>query len=173
MRWLCLASAACASAVPLANQKVFGHSIKNGALPAQTEVTTFEHACGVPPCVVTQLHVPSIYPGHGDAWNWTQGVVSFYIDGETTPSLDLDGYEMSCLPQNDTRDAPFGNSLFGKGGKKSHSRVHNDFLTYTGPATEGELGEYWHADGGRRWSWWQRGTQAWRVVAWGHSSLKR
>ena len=39
----------------------------------------------------------------------------FYVDGEATPSLDLDGYEMSCLPQNDTRDAPFGNSLFGKG----------------------------------------------------------
>ena len=48
----------------------------------------------------------------------------FYIDGETTPSLDLDGYEMSCLPQNDTRDAPFGNSLFGKGAHQ-HGMYNN------------------------------------------------
>ena len=97
MRLWCftIAACACTGAVPLANQKIFGHSIKNGALPARTEVTTFEHACSVPPCVVTQLHVPSIYPGRGDAWNWTQGVVSFYVDGETEPSIRLTLLELA------------------------------------------------------------------------------
>lgn len=41
-------------------------SVKNGPLPAHTEVTTFEHNCTTAPCTVTQIHVPSIYPGQGD-----------------------------------------------------------------------------------------------------------
>lgn len=83
------------ASIPLGAQKTFGHSIKNGALPAQEEVTVFEHACAAAPCVVTQLSVPSIYPGRGDAWNWTQGVLSFYVDQAgaetttTTPTFSL------------------------------------------------------------------------------------
>ena len=60
-----------------ADHKTFGHAIKNGALPASTEVTTFEHNCSAAPCTITQVHVPSIYPPAGEAWNWTHGVVSF------------------------------------------------------------------------------------------------
>jgi hypothetical protein len=82
-------------AIPLVNQKSFGHSIKNGALPAHTEVTTFQHTCVVPPCVVTHVNVPSIYPGHGDVWNWTSGVVSFYVDGEANASVVMTLLELA------------------------------------------------------------------------------
>ena len=64
---------AASSAVPLGKQKTFGHAIKNGVLAPNTDVTTFEHTCGVSPCVITHVNVPSIYPKGGDAWNWTEG----------------------------------------------------------------------------------------------------
>lgn len=65
--------AACNAAVDYnPNMKLFGHSIKNGQLPAHTELTTFEHTCTTAPCVVTQLHVPSIYP-RGENWDWQDG----------------------------------------------------------------------------------------------------
>ena len=39
-----------ADAIPIqSNTKTFGHSIKNGPLPANEEVTTFEHHCQTPP----------------------------------------------------------------------------------------------------------------------------
>ena len=62
--------------------------------------------------------------------------------------------------RNYRRDRHESGKTRGNGGKRSHSRVHNDFLTYTGPATESELGEHWHADGGRRWSWLHNGHEA-------------
>ena len=52
--------------IPFGKQWLFGHSIKNGHLPAGTEVVAFEHSCQAPPCIITQIHVPSIYAGHGD-----------------------------------------------------------------------------------------------------------
>ena len=78
-----------------AKVKSFGHSVKNGQLPAGQELTTFEHTCGAPPCVVTQINIPSIYPPRGEAWNWTHGVISFYIDGEATPSLSMTLLELA------------------------------------------------------------------------------
>eukprot|EP00040_Diaphanoeca_grandis_P021191 m.112895 g.112895 ORF g.112895 m.112895 type:complete len:466 (+) comp28226_c0_seq1:152-1549(+) len=81
--------------VPLTNQRTFGHSVKNGPLPAHTEVTTFEHNCSTAPCVITQIHVPSIYPPHGEAWNWTHGILNFYVDGETTPSITMTLLELA------------------------------------------------------------------------------
>ncbi|CAE7886984.1 unnamed protein product [Symbiodinium necroappetens] len=84
-----------ASAVPLGQQKTFGHAIKNGNLPPNTDVTTFEHRCTVPPCVITHVNVPSIYPKGGDAWNWTQGHVFFFVDGEKQPSISLTLLELA------------------------------------------------------------------------------
>lgn len=84
-----------AAARPFSNQRSFGHSIKNGALPAHSEVTTFQHTCGTPPCVITQLSVPSIYPQGSDKWNWTEGVVSFYVDGEAQPSIAVTLLELA------------------------------------------------------------------------------
>ena len=34
-------------------------------LPPGVELSTFAHNCSTPPCTVTQLHFPSIYPGSG------------------------------------------------------------------------------------------------------------
>eukprot|EP00040_Diaphanoeca_grandis_P021192 m.112903 g.112903 ORF g.112903 m.112903 type:complete len:595 (+) comp28226_c0_seq2:35-1819(+) len=83
------------AAVPLTTQKTFGHSVKNGPLPANTEVTTFEHNCSLPPCVITQIHVPSIYPGGGESWNWTHGILNIYIDGDQTPTITMTLLELA------------------------------------------------------------------------------
>ena len=37
------------NAIPIDSQTTFGHSIKNGPLPAKEEVTAFEHQCQIPP----------------------------------------------------------------------------------------------------------------------------
>ena len=80
-------------------QKLFGHSVKNGPLPANTEVTTFEHNCTTAPCTITQIHVPSIYPPKGESWMWTTGIISFYIDDDADASLDAatPTFSMTCL----------------------------------------------------------------------------
>ena len=44
--------------------------------------------------------------------------------------------------RNYRRDRRESGKTRGKGKKRSLSRVHSDFLTYTGPATERELGEH-------------------------------
>lgn len=110
------------SAVPLSsNNKIFGHAIKNGPLPPQTELVTFEHNCTVTPCTVTQLHFPSIYPGGNCPWNWQNGRFRAYIDYETTPSIDISLLEVALVGRNasvsdnsPTDGSPFGNELFGK-----------------------------------------------------------
>ena len=84
------------TAVPLGRQKSFGHAIKNGVLPPNTTVITFEHTCSVAPCVITHVNVPSIYPKGGDPWNWTQGLVSFFVDGEAEPSVALTLLELAA-----------------------------------------------------------------------------
>ncbi len=49
-------AAVCDAAVPVTNANMlFGHAIKNGPLPPNTELTTFEHNCTVAPCTVTQV----------------------------------------------------------------------------------------------------------------------
>lgn len=122
---LCLA----ASAVPLGQQKTFGHAIKNGNLPPNTDVTTFEHQCTVPPCVITHVNVPSIYPKGGDAWNWTQGHVSFFVDGEVEPSISVtllelagEGHWNAAGTNAQSGDhmpdgSPWGTSLMGRTAK--------------------------------------------------------
>jgi hypothetical protein len=117
-------------AVPLAGQKTFGHSVKNGALPANTEVTSFEHTCTTAPCVITQIHVPSIYPPHGEKWDWTLGTVRFYIDGESAASVEcslaeIAGEDNRFAVSRDNRPSttgptdgsPYGLALFGKTAK--------------------------------------------------------
>ena len=103
---------------------LFGHSIKNGPLPADTELTTFEHTCKVPPCVVTQLHVPSIYPPQGQPWNWQNGIIKIYTDGGESPSIVFTLGDLAALgsygaigasaPQD---GSPYGIGLFGKTAK--------------------------------------------------------
>lgn len=76
-------------------KRLFGHSIKNGPLPPYpAEITTFEHTCSSAPCVVTHVNVPSIYPSN-EAWDWVQGLVNFYIDGEVTPSISVTLLELA------------------------------------------------------------------------------
>lgn len=111
---------------------LFGHAIKNGPLPPNTETTTFEHNCTSAPCTVTQLHVPSIYPGSGCPWDWERGLLRFYVDGALTLELTLlelahvgaQGAVGNDPPQD---GSPFGNDLFGKtahtGGVYSTMRI--------------------------------------------------
>jgi len=65
-------------------------------------VTTFEHNCSLPPCVITQIHVPSIYPPSGEQWNWTHGILNFYIDGDTTPTITMTLLELAGESRFDT-----------------------------------------------------------------------
>jgi hypothetical protein len=67
------------AAVPLdtSTMKNFGHSIKNGHLVANTEITLFEHTCIKPPCTITQMHCPTAGPN-----GWYDAVVTLYIDDE-------------------------------------------------------------------------------------------
>jgi hypothetical protein len=127
--------AAASAASPLTSASVlFGHAIKNGPLPANTEVTTFEHNCTSAPCVVNQIHIPSIYPGSGCPWDWENGRIRFYIDGAATPTLDLSILEFAhvgvygAVGNNAPADgSPFGHDLFGKtahtGGVYSTMRI--------------------------------------------------
>lgn len=114
--------------------KLFGHAVKNGPLPCGAEVTAFEHSCSAPPCTVTQLHVPSIYPGSSNPWDWENGRLRLYIDNETEASVDVLLRELAHVGAagavgNDppADGSPFGNQLFGKtartGGVYSTVRV--------------------------------------------------
>jgi hypothetical protein len=130
-QWIYAAAllAVAASAVPLSGQKTFGHSVKNGALPANKEVTSFEHTCETAPCVITQIHVPSIYPPHGEAWDWTHGILRFYIDGEASASVECSLAEIAGesvrFAQSESHSSttapddgsPYGLALFGKTAK--------------------------------------------------------
>jgi len=100
---------------------VFGHAIKNGPLPPFTELTTFEHNCTFLPCVVTQLHVPSVYPPSGCPWDWENARLRFYIDGEVKPSIDFSLLEIGLVGKDAAHSvnhpsdgSPFGFDLFGK-----------------------------------------------------------
>jgi hypothetical protein len=39
-------------------------------------------------CAITLIHVPSIYPPAGEAWNWTHGILNFYIDDDNVNNLN-------------------------------------------------------------------------------------
>ena len=110
---------AAALGAPAADSKAmknFGHAIKNGHfLPGPAEITTFEHNCTTPPCVITQLHCPTAGPA-----GWDLAVVKVYVDGEATPSLSFTLLELANLgrwgkgagaPPGD--GGPWGISLLG------------------------------------------------------------
>ena len=66
---------------------------------AQGETLTFEHTCVTAPCTINQIHVPSIYPKNLADWAWQNGVVRFYIDGETSASIELKLLELSWVSE--------------------------------------------------------------------------
>jgi hypothetical protein len=124
------------AAVPLTSkQTVFGHAIKNGPIGCpRVELTTFEHNCTTAPCVVTQIHVPSIYPQGSDPFDWQNGRLRVYVDGATAASVDVSLLELAhvghlgSVGNNPATDgSPFGNELFGKtartGGVYSTMRI--------------------------------------------------
>jgi hypothetical protein len=124
------------AATPLTSkQTVFGHAIKNGPIgcPA-VELTTFQHNCTTAPCVVTQIHVPSIYPQNSDPWDWQNGRLRVYVDGAAAASIDVSLLELAHVGHlgsqgnNPSTDgSPFGTALFGKtartGGVYSTMRI--------------------------------------------------
>ena len=61
-----------------------------GHLPPATEVITFKHNCTSKPCVVTLVHVPSVYPtAKGQDWDWKEAIFRIYIDNESVASIEL------------------------------------------------------------------------------------
>ena len=90
----------------------------------------------IAPCVVTQLHVPSIYPQGGNKWDWQNGVLKFYIDGESEASINITLLELSFVgaeaskgsaPSLDNRGLPWSIASFGhtakSGGVSSTLRI--------------------------------------------------
>jgi len=77
----------------------FGHAVKNGALPptAAGETTVFEHNCSTAPCMITQLHVPSIYPHNTADWDWQDGRLKIYVDGEHEASIAITLLELAWV----------------------------------------------------------------------------
>jgi hypothetical protein len=146
---LLLAHPRTTAAVKLTQETLtFGHAVKNGALPpvnaSDAETTTFEHTCVTPPCTINQLHVPSIYPKNTADWAWQNGVIRFYVDGETEASIQLKLLELSWVSeyaspahsslkpgssggQYDNRGLPWGIADFGhtasSGGVSSTIRI--------------------------------------------------
>ena len=108
-------------AIPWSSSNVlFGTAIKNGPIPPNTEWPVFNHTCATPPCVISQIHVPSIYPGSGCSWNWESGVLRVYVDGESTPTVELTLLQLASVgragAQGDghTDISPYSAELFGK-----------------------------------------------------------
>ena len=115
------------AAVPISSaNRLFGHAVKNAPLAAYpAEQTSFEHNCSsaAAVCVVTQVHVPSIYPQNGDPWDWENGVIRFYVDNEVNASIQLRIRELAnvgrlgAVGDGAADGSPFGTDLFGKTAK--------------------------------------------------------
>ena len=113
-----------AAATPFSSRtRLFGTALKNAPIPAYpAEWEIFNHSCAVPPCVITQLHFPSIYPGGGDPWAWEQGVLRVYVDGDAAaaPSIELTLLQLAGVgaagAKGDSHSdvSPFSAELFGK-----------------------------------------------------------
>lgn len=106
-----------------ASHKLFGYAEKNGPMPPAKsgELTVFNHTCTTAPCVITQIHVPSIYPGSGCPWDWESGKLRVYVDGSPTPTLDITLLQIASVGAagaqgNSHKDiSPFSaGHLFGK-----------------------------------------------------------
>ena len=81
----------------------------------------FAHNCTTAPCTITQIHVPSIYPGSGCPWDWESGILRVYVDGAAVPTIDITLLQMAAVSAAaDTGNggpqdvSPFGANLFGK-----------------------------------------------------------
>ena len=62
----------------------------SGHLPPATEITTFQHNCSMKPCVITLIHIPSVYPtAKGQNWDWKEAIFRAYIDNEAKASIEL------------------------------------------------------------------------------------
>lgn len=112
-----------AAAVPFGpSNKLFGSAVKNGQLPPfGTELEVFAHACGVPPCQVTQIHVPSIYASGGCPTDWEHGRLRVYVDNATAPTLDVRLLQLAFVgaaaeyePQAKSSTLFSAGGLFGK-----------------------------------------------------------
>jgi hypothetical protein len=124
LRALSLAALAAGSAraAPFsAKNKLFGMAIKNAPIPASpAEWLIFNHTCSAAPCVITQMHFPSIYPGGGDPWDWENGMLRIYVDGEAAPSIALTLLQLASVGHAGARGnghtdiSPFSAELFGK-----------------------------------------------------------
>eukprot|EP00128_Syssomonas_multiformis_P009857 Colp12_sorted_trinity150504_noHs@27660 len=116
------------------NTRTFGHSIKNGQLAPHVELTTFAHNCSFPPCAITMIHIPSIYPTDDEDFKWEDGILRVYVDGERKPSIEITLLqmagvgEMAAKSDDPPKDgSPFGFGLMGKtaktGGVYSTARI--------------------------------------------------
>jgi hypothetical protein len=121
---LCLLPALALASTPFsASHKLFGTAEKNGPMPPASdgELLVFNHSCTTAPCVITQIHVPSIYPGSGCPWDWESGKLRVYVDGSPTPTLDVTLLQLASVGAagaqgNSHKDiSPFSaGHLFGK-----------------------------------------------------------
>ena len=89
-------------------QKLFGHSIKNGQLVANKEITLFEHNCTTPPCAITHIHCPAAGPQ-----GWETALLKVYVDGDTAAPITITLPELSHVGKwnqdgNERGDTPWG-----------------------------------------------------------------
>eukprot|EP00657_Telonema_sp_P-1_P006870 TRINITY_DN26337_c0_g1_i1.p1 TRINITY_DN26337_c0_g1~~TRINITY_DN26337_c0_g1_i1.p1 ORF type:complete len:282 (-),score=81.10 TRINITY_DN26337_c0_g1_i1:146-991(-) len=127
--WLLAGIALCAGASfrVTPSQRLFGHSIKNGHLVANSETTMIEHNCTTAPCTITQIHCPT-----AGATGWEAAVVKIYVDGEAAPGIEITLLELANVGRfnvggDEQGKVPWGIALFGhtasKGGVYSTMRV--------------------------------------------------
>ena len=68
----------------------------------------FSHICGffsyfivlTRRCVITLIHIPSIYPPPNEPWNWTHGIINFYIDHKNKTNSGGDGGDDDTAQSN-------------------------------------------------------------------------
>lgn len=136
--------------------KLFGTAIKNGPIPPHTELEVFNHSCSSAPCALTQVHVPSIYPGGGCPWDWENGLLRIYVDGDVNASIQMTLLQMASVAAaadigNAHADvSPFSAGLFGKsaqtGGVWTTMRVPFQStvrVTLEAPPSCGNLQTFW------------------------------
>ena len=100
------------------SNKLFGSAIKKGQLPPfGTELDVYAHNCSVPPCQVTQIHVPSIYASGGCPTDWEHGRLRVYVDGAAVPTLDIRLLQLAFVGAQAQYEPPSkSSSLFSAGG---------------------------------------------------------
>jgi hypothetical protein len=99
----------------------------------------------------------AVYPGHNCPWDWESGMLRIYIDGSSTPTIDITLLQLASVPKAaDIGDAtpqdvaPFSARLFGKnartGGVWSTMRIPfgtSIRVTIEQAATCDAEGTYW------------------------------